>query len=96
MQNLSFPFLTVLFHFLLPLLTPLLQLVHWRKYFLLVPFVKTLLIGLHLLENFIRVLWHFLLQFFQLFLELAILSHCDLVRHIEITLLLRVAAHEGP
>jgi hypothetical protein len=60
-----------------------------------VPQVDAFLVLLNFLEDPVLVFRHLLLQFFHLPLELAALSHRNLVRHVEVALILRVVAHEG-
>lgn len=94
LQNLSFSFLTILIYLFLSFLPPLLQLINRRENLLLMSHINTLLIFLHLLENFIRIIRYFLLQLFKLLLHLTVLTHCYLVNHVEIALILRIITHK--
>lgn len=94
LRDFRLPSFGILLHSLHPLIPPLLQFIDWIEYLLLMPLIKRLLILLHLLEHLISILRLFLLQLFESLLEFAVLAHCDVVVHIEVTLICVVMRHE--
>lgn len=83
----------VILHFFHSLVSSLLELIDGVEKFLLVNFVESLFVFLHLLEYLLPIFRHLLLQFFQLLLHLSVLTHSNVVVHLEIILIIVVVDH---
>ena len=95
LSHLSFSLFSVGLHLVPSFFPPLGHLAHGVEDLLLVVLVEPLLELVNLGEDLVRIVGHQFVQFFQLFLEFSVLSHGDLVGHIEIALIVRVGVEEG-
>jgi len=84
-----------LLHLFHSFVSALLQLIDWIEYLFLVSLVQALLVLLDLFKYFILVSLHFFIKLLHLFLEFSILTHSDVVVHLEIALLVVVINHVG-
>lgn len=87
--------LGILFHFFHSSVSSLLHLIYRTENFLLVDSIKSFFVFLHFPKNFWLIFRDCFLKLFHFFLELSVLTHCNMIVHFEITLFIVVIDQEG-